>query len=40
VNGLDMTVYHAHHWRYSAFEMWWHKWRNQILSFPETDESI
>jgi hypothetical protein len=25
---------------YTAFEMWWHMRRNQILSFGETDESI
>ena len=25
---------------YTAFEMWWHTHRNQILSFSEMDESI
>jgi len=26
--------------QYSSCRTWWHTGRNQILSFPETDESI
>jgi len=35
-----MTIRKCWTRRYSSCGTWWHKRRNQISSFPETDESI